>query len=127
MTTRRSDKSTYLTVEQYKALKRGSASSKANDKMTETDILKAIRDFLRLNGWMVIRNHQSLGSQRGIPDLTAIRGGQVVWIEVKTPSGRLSEHQERFLAELEDHGGWYIVARGVEDVEHLASGGGRNG
>lgn len=89
-------------------------------KVTETQIRNEIRDFLRLHGWKVVRIVQSALSERGIPDLVAIRGGQTVWIEVKTPEGRLSKYQERWLQDLEDHGGWYVVARSVEDVEHLA-------
>lgn len=117
MTTAR-DKTEYLSVEEFKALcQRRTATG---TKVTETDIMHQIRDFLKLHGWMVIRNHQTLGSHPGVPDLTAIRGGKVVWIEVKTPKGRLSKTQEKFLQELEDHGGWWIVARSVEDVEHLA-------
>lgn len=115
------DKTNYITAEQFKDLRRrGGSATSAGQKTTEGDILRAVRDFLRLHGWKVTRIHQSLGSERGIPDLVAIRGGKTVWIEVKTPNGRLSEHQERWLQDLEDHGGWWIVARSVEDVEHLA-------
>lgn len=115
------DKTNYITAEQFKDLRRrGGSATSAGQKTTEGDILRAVRDFLRLHGWKVVRIHQSLGSERGIPDLVAIRGGKTVWIEVKTPNGRLSEYQERWLQDLEDHGGWWIVARSVEDVEHLA-------
>ena len=85
----------------------------------ETAIRRAIVDYLRLHGWKVVRIHQSLGSEKGIPDLVAIREGKTVWIEVKTPNGRLSAHQRAWLQDLEDHGGWWIVARSVEDVKHL--------
>lgn len=140
MTTLANDKTEYISVEEFKELsRRGTGTSskpKARSdaesvpKLTEGEILRQIRDFLRLNGWMVVRIHQSLGSERGIPDLIAIRGGRVCWIEVKTAKGKLSKYQERFLQNLEDHGGWWIVARSVEDVEHLGpreSGGDRRG
>jgi len=112
------DKTEYITVDEFKALQRRPAAGNKS-KVTEKDIMNQIRDFLRLHGWMVIRNHQTLGSYPGVTDLTAIRGGKVVWIEVKTPRGRLGPDQEKFLQDLEDHGGWWIVARSVEDVEHL--------
>jgi hypothetical protein len=89
-------------------------------KATETDILRAIRDFLRLHGWFVIRNQQGLGSHKGMPDLTVIRRGQVWWIEVKKSGGLLSADQCVFRGEIEDHGGNWLVARSIEDVEHLA-------
>ena len=64
------------------------------------------------------------GATRGYPglsDLVAVRGGQVVHIEVKTPKGVQSEKQKRFQRKLEAAGGEYILARGIEDVEHLDS------
>jgi hypothetical protein len=120
----RADKSNYITVDEFKVMsqrlsQRKAGRSECKPKVTESTILRQIRDFLRLNGWKVVRIHQSLGSERGIPDLVAIRSGQTVWIEVKTPHGRLSAHQQAWLQDLEDHGGWWIVARSVEDVEHL--------
>lgn len=86
-------------------------------KITEADIQRQIRDYLRWTGWFVYKNHQSLGSYRGVADLTAIKDGRVVWIEVKKPGGRQSREQEKFQREIEAHGGVYIVARSVEDVE----------
>lgn len=115
------DKTEYISATEFRDMRRQGSreTSPWTKKTTEGDILRAVRDFLRLHGWKVVRIHQSLGSERGIPDLVAIRGGKTVWIEVKTPNGRLSEYQERWLQDLEDHGGWWIVARGIEDVEHL--------
>lgn len=88
--------------------------------MRESEIQAQIRDYLRLCGWFIVKIHQSLGSYRGIADLYALRGGQHVWIEVKRPDGRQSEYQKRFQRDIERHGGTYILARGIEDVEHLA-------
>ena len=106
-----------ITVDEFRRL----GPKPARRKQTpEGAVLSQVRDFLRLHGWKVVRIHQSLGSEKGIPDLCAIREGQTCWIDVKAPKGRLSEHQEAWLQDLEDHGGWYIVARSVEDVEHLA-------
>ena len=83
----------------------------------ESDIQAAIRDWLRWHGWYVVRHHQTLGSHKGLADLQAIKGGRVVMIEVKTGRGRLSQDQVQFAADWEDHGGTYIVARSIEDVE----------
>lgn len=88
--------------------------------LKESEIQAQIRDYLRWTGWFVVKIHQSLGSYRGIADLYALRDGQHVWIEVKRPDGRQSEYQKRFQRDIEKHGGTYILARGIEDVEHLA-------
>ena len=105
-----------LTVEEWRRV----AKPRTRKEQPETPIRRAIRDFLQLHGWKVTRIVQSALSEKGIPDLVAIREGHHVWIEVKAPKGRLSEDQERWLQDLENHGGHYIVARSVEDVEHLA-------
>jgi Holliday junction resolvase len=88
-------------------------------KMKESEIQAQIRDYLRWTGWFVVKIHQSLGSYRGIADLYALRDGQHVWIEVKTDRGVQSEYQKKFQRDIEKHGGTYILARGIEDVEHL--------
>ena len=87
--------------------------------LKESEIQAQIRDYLRWNGWFVVKIHQSLGSYRGIADLYALRDGQHVWIEVKTDRGVQSEYQKKFQRDIEKHGGTYILARGIEDVERL--------
>lgn len=87
--------------------------------LKESDIQRAIKEYLSWQGWYVVKIHQSLGSHKGIADLYAIRQGRSVWIEVKTKAGRLSVHQEKYRAEIEAHGGEYITARGIEDVQTL--------
>lgn len=85
-------------------------------KVKESDIQRQIKEYLQWHGWYVIKIHQSLGSYRGIADLYALKDGQHVWIEVKTPKGRLSEAQEKFRQDIISHGGKYLVARGIEDL-----------
>lgn len=85
----------------------------------ETDIQNAIREYLRWHGWFVIRHQQTLGSHKGLSDLTAIKNGRTVYIEVKTPRGSQSEDQIQFQFDIESHGGTYVLARSVEDVKFL--------
>ena len=85
--------------------------------MREVDIQAQIRDYLRWKGWFVVKIHQSLGSYRGIADLVAVKDGHTVWIEVKTPNGRLSKYQKQFRDDIRAHGGIYLVARSVDDIE----------
>lgn len=87
--------------------------------LTETEIQNQIREHLRWAGWFVIRHQQGLGCHKGLSDLTAIRDGRTVYIEVKRPNGVLSEYQEEFQRQIEAHGGTYIVARSVDDVAGL--------
>ena len=88
----------------------------ANPRVRERDIQAQIRDYLRLKGWFVLKIHQSLGSYPGVADLYALKNGVSVWIEVKTPTGRLSKVQEQFGEAVTNHGGKYLVARNLDDV-----------
>ena len=92
--------------------------------MKEKDIRKQIQDYLRWTGWTVFYHLQGLGSYRGMSDLQALKDGRAVFIEVKTARGRQSEHQKKFQEMVESAGLEYVLARGVEDVEHL--GGAKN-
>lgn len=85
-------------------------------KPTENEIQSAIRGYLRLRGWFVIRNQQGLGSHKGLSDLTAIKDGRVLWIEVKKPGGRLSRYQAEFADQVVSHGGEYVLADSVEVI-----------
>ena len=88
----------------------------------ESEIQREIKDYLQWHGWFIVKIHQSLGSYKGIADLYALKNGRGVWIEAKTSKGVLSEHQKRFQGDVEGHGGEYIVARGIEDVEGMVRG-----
>jgi len=86
-------------------------------KQTESLILNQVRDVLKLDGWDVTRHQQGLGCRRGFPDLTALKDGKTLYIEVKTPKGKQSVYQIEFEQTCKAHGGTYIVARSVEDIK----------
>ena len=87
----------------------------------ETEIQRAITQYLQYKGWFVYRNLLNIGAHKGIADLTAIKNGRVVWIEVKTPHKRSKQNDDQlqFEADITAHGGEYIVARSVDDVMEL--------
>ena len=82
----------------------------------ETAIKKEIKDYLRVNGWFVFHLLAGLGCYPGAPDLIAINRGVVLFIEVKTETGKLSDNQAQFGIDLGLKQGCYIVARGYEDI-----------
>ena len=95
------------------------ALAKASGRQPESVVLDQVREVLRLRGWLVFRHHQGLGSHKGFPDLTALKDGVTIYVECKTATGKLSVHQKNFRRDCEYHGGRYVVARGIEDVEGL--------
>jgi len=86
-------------------------------KLKESEIQKMVIEWLRWHKWFVYKNHQTLGSYKGVADLTAIKNGKVWWIEIKTPAGKLSEWQKNFREDILKHGGNYVIIRDVSELE----------
>lgn len=88
-------------------------------KLKESQIQRAIKDYLQYTGWFVFKIQQGALSYKGIADLCAVKNGRTLWIEVKKPKGKQSEYQVQFQADIEEHGGEYMIARSVDDVMTL--------
>jgi hypothetical protein len=90
---------------------------------TETDFVQLVLDYLRrcgIHAWR--QNSGQRGRLRfgtpGCGDITGILpGGRRLEIECKTVEGVQSGAQAAFQAIIEQHGGCYILARRLEDVE----------
>ena len=83
---------------------------------TEKEITASIRLMLKTFGIFHWKNFQTLGSQKGVADITGLYKGTFFAIEVKTEKGKLSTHQEDFLWAVNKNGGIGFVARSVDDV-----------
>ena len=57
------------------------------------------------------------GTLSGVPDLCVIYRGRAIFIELKTPTGRVSEHQAEVHTRLTAAGAVVAVCRSLEDVE----------
>ena len=53
----------------------------------------------------------------GKHSLTALKDGKTLYIEIKTATGKQSQWQIEFQETCEAHGGTYILARSVKDVQ----------
>ena len=85
-------------------------------EQSEADLTKAIRALLRSQG---IWHYKAWGgpmAEPGIPDIIGIWKNQLMAIEVKTKTGKLSEHQVRKIDEINRAGGLAFVARDLDDV-----------
>lgn len=85
-------------------------------KFTERDLLNQVKDYLRIKGIFFWRNHQSLGSQKGIPDLMCLHKGEFYAFELKAPKGKLSEYQKEFILVVNQCGG---VAKEIKSLEEI--------
>jgi len=83
----------------------------------EKDITHSIRSLLKQFNIFHYKNHGGLGSAPGLPDITGVlKDGRGFWIEVKTERGYLSDHQSRFIQNINASGGLAFVARSIDDV-----------
>jgi hypothetical protein len=95
----------------------------------ESDIQKAILDYLHLRGifawrmknegtWDAARGVRRGGTgTRGLPDIGGVLpGGRALLIEVKSERGRLSPEQSAFLDRAALAGAFACEARSIEDV-----------
>ncbi len=90
---------------------------KRKKRKPETDLMRAIRDYLRLTGWFVVRFQQGLGAMPGIPDLYIIKNGRSVWVEVKMPGKILSPAQKDFFEIIRFHKGEAVTLYSIEDAQ----------
>ena len=84
---------------------------------TENDIQSQVRDYLRYKGYYVIRHQAGLGTWIGMSDLTALKDGITLYIEIKVVKGKQSKGQVEFQQQIEAHGGKYLLIRSLEDIQ----------
>ena len=100
-----------------------------------TDLVKQIlrefgsREGIRLwvNNAGAARSSTGQVVRFGVPGQADISGilaphGRRIEIEAKTGSGRQNKNQRKFQAMIEKHGGLYVLARSVGDVEEVIDG-----
>jgi hypothetical protein len=71
--------------------------------MTEAAFQKLVEQLARLMGWLCYHTHDSRRSAAGFPDLVLVRE-RIIFVELKSATGRLSAEQERWIARLQTAG-----------------------
>lgn len=103
-------------------------------ELSEEGIHKAIMDWVRLHPALVPfvmhfpnegkrtpsygRLMKEMGMRAGVSDLfigMARHGYHGAWIELKTPTGVVSPHQTKFLADMKQQGYYTVICRSIED------------
>jgi hypothetical protein len=108
-----------MTESDYKQLRAVPKKNKSVRTIPESAIQAHIKHYLQMKAWFVFKNHQSLGSHKGVADLFAIKDGISLWLEVKTATGKLSEDQKLFRDNITSCGGNYFIVRSLDDVIEL--------
>jgi hypothetical protein len=70
------------------------------DVQSEKQFMAEVRDLLKMAGWRSYHTHDSRKSDAGFPDLVAVRGPRVVWIELKAEGGKATAAQLNWLEDL---------------------------
>lgn len=85
--------------------------------MSEKRIEKSIQGYLDSLGAYHIKNHGSIYSRAGTPDITACLNGRFIGIEVKQPGGRVSALQAAHIELIKQAGGVAFVAYSLEETK----------
>ena len=68
--------------------------------MTETQFQELVVGFAETHGWLTYHTFDSRRSQAGFPDLTMVRHGRLVFAELKSAAGKVTEDQQRWIEAL---------------------------
>jgi VRR-NUC domain len=79
---------------------RRAGSNPAPSAQSEKQFEQAVVEYARLCGWLVWHPFDSRRSAAGYPDLTLLRGGVLLFAELKAERGKLSSAQCEWLQEL---------------------------
>ena len=89
--------------------------------MLEKDIVAAIKKYLASLGSDVFfwKEHGGPYGTSGVPDIICCYKGRFLGLEVKLPSGRLTELQKRAIQKINDAGGIACRVESVEQVQNV--------
>ncbi len=85
--------------------------------MSEKRIENSIKGYLDSLGAYFIKNHGSIYSRAGTPDITGCLNGRFIGIEVKQPGGRVSALQAAHIELIKKAGGVAFVAYSLEEAK----------
>ena len=85
--------------------------------MSEAELQSAVMEQMMWMGWKVYHTHDSRRSNPGYPDLTAVKGSRVMFVEFKSEKGKIRAGQIEWLDALTHaHGEVYLVRPSGQDA-----------
>ncbi len=88
-------------------------------KETETDIKEKVKEYLAIRDIYSFPLLQGLGAHPGLPDRVMHLNGEVHYLEIKKPKGKLSPGQLEFQQQCKFDDVAYHVIRSVEDLQGI--------
>lgn len=64
---------------------------------TEKQFQAALLEYARIRGWLCYHTYDSRRSAAGFPDLVLVRGGDIIFAELKSKGGKVSPAQKHWL------------------------------
>lgn len=90
--------------------------TEAMKQLSEKDLQSSVVEVLRWKGWLCYHTHDSRRSQPGFPDLVAVRGSTLIFVEFKTEKGKVKDEQHDWLTRLSlAHGDVFLVRPSTMD------------
>ena len=89
--------------------------------MLERDVVAAIKHYLASYGSEIFfwKEHGGPYGTSGVPDIICCYKGRFLGLEVKLPTGRLTELQKRAIRKINQAGGIACRVESVEDVKRV--------
>jgi len=87
--------------------------------MNETHLKSTIKDYLGYMGIFSFPIVQGLGSYRGAPDRVMHFKGKAHYLEIKLPTGKMSEYQLAFQEVCKQDRVPYHVIKSLEDIQAI--------
>lgn len=88
-------------------------------KQNETKVQKQIQDYIRSIGGYCFKVHGEIFMRAGIPDIICCINGKFVGIECKDGDNEASTLQIAHGIQIKKSGGYFCIAKSVEDVKYF--------
>lgn len=69
-------------------------------RMTEAELQRNVVDLAALKGYLHYHTHDSRRSDPGFPDLVLVKGARLIFVELKSAKGKLTDDQAAWLRAL---------------------------
>lgn len=69
--------------------------------MTEAEFQRLVVEYAEWNGWKTYHTFDSRRSNAGFPDLVLVRKRRLLFVELKSEKGRVTNDQKAWLADLQ--------------------------